>query len=421
LGTLTLSGLGWAWLAPDQSLPWLHRNVILMVAAVATTLIAGFGLPQVPRLASDWIAAGRRAVPLLAGLALAVLAIVLGQELTTYVPFEGVPMALWAKIVVTAALSGLVIGCLVFALVPKLDPLQLSDRGRTLYVYAGEAIILLICLHLRLTLPDLFRHEIMRKYWMLIVLGVAFLGAGLSELFRRRGMPVLSEPLERTAELLPLAPAIGFGFAGRISEGGPLAGDSPAVWFLGAIFYGILAATRQKARFAVASLAAMNVGLWVLWYRLELDFANRPQLFLIPVALCLLVAEYLNHNRLSTAQSTGLRYVSLGMIYISSAAEYLPTVGQSVWLPLVLIVLSLVGILAGILLRIRSFLYMGVTFLTLVIVTMIRYAYVDREWTWILWVCCIILGTGVLAAVGFYEKRRDRMLAAVRRFRQWEM
>ena len=88
----------------------------------------------------------------------------------------------------------------------------LSDRGRTAYVYAAEAIALVICVHLRLTVPDLFRLAIVAKYWMLMVMAVAFGGAGLSELFHRRGLAVLSEPLERTAMLLPLAPAIGFWF-----------------------------------------------------------------------------------------------------------------------------------------------------------------------------------------------------------------
>lgn len=47
---------------------------------------------------------------------------------------------------------------------------------------------------------------------MLIVMAVAFVGAALSEWFHRREMPVLSEPLQRTALALPLVPAIGFWF-----------------------------------------------------------------------------------------------------------------------------------------------------------------------------------------------------------------
>ena len=53
------------------------------------------------------------------------------------------------------------------------------------------------------------------RYWMLVVMAVAFCGAGLAEWFHRRKMPVLAEPLWRTALVLPLAPAVpAFGSSG---------------------------------------------------------------------------------------------------------------------------------------------------------------------------------------------------------------
>jgi hypothetical protein len=80
----------------------------------------------------------------------------------------------------------------------------------------------------------------------------------------------------------------------------------------------------------------------------------------------------------------------------------------------------LAGILAGVLFRVRSFLCMGMTFLLLVIATMIYWAYTDLHQTWIFWSCCILAGITILAAVGLYEKRRERMVAALRQFRGWE-
>ena len=44
----------------------------------------------------------------------------------------------------------------------------------------------------------------------LIVMGIAFLGVGLSEYFERRNLGVLAEPLQRTALLLPLLPVLAF-------------------------------------------------------------------------------------------------------------------------------------------------------------------------------------------------------------------
>jgi hypothetical protein len=432
LSTLAPSALGWALLPETLPLPWLHRSVVLMVSTTLMTLLTAFvwhnrrvwfsrpgGLNPILQQAGDWSEAAGRSTPVLAVVALASLAAVLGQEWYHFEPFVGVPMAPAAKAAATAALGGLTLGCLAFAVFPQFDPLRLSDRGRTAYVYAAEALIVVLCFHLRWIVPDLFRHEIMRRYWMLILMGSAFAGAGLSEIFQRRRMPVLSEPLSRTAVLLPLLPAAAFYFVPDIADRWKLAGASPAVWFLGGLFYGILAVTRRKARFAAAAALAMNVGLWVLWHRLDFGFADRPQLFLIPIGLCILLAEYLNHDRLQAGQSAVLRYLALTIIYVSSSAEYLRAIGESVWLPLVLIVLSLLGVLAGVLMRVRSFLIMGVFFLLLVLATMVKYAYhVDQAW--VLWLCCIALGAATIAAVGLYERQRDRVRAAIREFRSWE-
>jgi hypothetical protein len=275
--------------------------------------------------------------------------------------------------------------------------------------------------------PDLFRLAIVAKYWMLMLMAVAFAGAGLSELFHRRGLAVLSEPLERTAVLLPLAPAIGFWFVPDFlpHEQWLLAGRSPAVWFLAAIFYGFLASTRrgawQTAVLTLLSLAAANVGISVMWYQYDVQFFwTHPQIWLIPIGLSILLAEHFNRERLTATQSAGIRYLALSVIYIPSSAEYLQAIGRSVWLPLVLILLSLVGVLAGMVLRIRSFLYLGVTFLGLVIATMVRYAAVDLRKTWVLYLCCIFLGAVTIGLVALYEKRRGAILAAVRQFRQWQ-
>ena len=68
----------------------------------------------------------------------------------------------------------------------------------------------------------------------------------------------------------------------------------------------------------------------------------------------------------------------------------------------------------------RPFLYLGVTFLGLVIVTMVRFAAVDLQKTWVLYLCCIFLGFVIFALVALYENRRDRIHAAVRQFKQWQ-
>lgn len=420
LGVLLVASTGWAWLDPAISAPWLHRSVIAMVAAVVVLLVAGAGLARLVPEESDWLTQARGMLPSLAGVALVLMTVILVQEVLLRAQGQVDFMALPAVVAVAVALVAQVVLAIGFAVAPQWDPLHLSDRGRTAYVYAAEVLLALVGLHLWLTKPHLFQLGILRNYWMLIVMGVAFGGAVLSELFHRRGFPVLSEPLERTAALLPLAPAIGFWLPIHPSTSALLAGNSPALWFLAGLFYGFLSISRRSFGYGLLAAVATNLGLWVLWDRLSWEFLAHPQLWLIPWGLTILVAEYLNHKRLTSLQSAGLRYLGLLLIYVPSSTEFLREVGQSLWLPMILIGLSVLGVALGIALRIRSFLFLGITFLTLVLATMIWYAAIEQQHMWIFWIFCIGLGIVVLALVAFYEKRRNDVLAAVRQLKQWE-
>ena len=264
---------------------------------------------------------------------------------------------------------------------------------RTAYVYAAEALLALIGLHLRITLPGLFALHLLRYYWMLIVMVIAFCGAGLSVLFHRRRMPILSEPLERTALWLPVLPPIGSLFIKNYANASVwfLGGSGPAFWLMMGLFYGVMAWRKRSLGLAALGILTSNMGLWVLWHRCGWGFVDYPQLWLIPPALAVLVAEHLDRRRLSESQRAAIRYLALSVIYISSTTEFWQHIGQSAVLPLVTILLAVLGVLAGILLRVRSFLYLGFTFLMVVIGRMIVYAAFEQRHIWIFWTCCIIL------------------------------
>jgi len=274
-----------------------------------------------------------------------------------------------------------------------------------------------IGLHVWLTMPWLFKGYLV-DYWMLIVMAVAFAGAGLSQWFHRRDLAVLSQPLSHTALLLPLLPAVGFWLAPML--GGPwhLVGRAPAVWLLMALFYGVMAAARRSWKCAALAVLSANLGLWVGLDLSGFEFLRNPQLFVIPVALAGLVAEYLDHDRLSDAQSTAFRYLTLSAIYVSSTADmFIAGLGNSWGLPLVLMVLSVAGMLAGISFRVRSFLFLGLTFLVLDMVSIISHAAQAHTWIW--YICGIALGAAILAMFALFEKRRNDVLAAVEQLKDW--
>jgi hypothetical protein len=420
MGVLLLSGLGWAMLAADGPAPWLQRSVIVMVAAAAAGLLVGFGLNRILPAGSDWSQRGRRAMPVLAGLAIGMLAAVIAQEALLFELKGGAPMLPIAIAMVIVAVASLIAGCLAVAVMPEFDPLRLSDCGRQAYVYAAEALAVAIGLHIWLTMPWLFKGYLV-DYWMLIVMAVAFAGAGLGEWFHRRGAAVLSQPLAHTALLLPLLPAVGFWLAPMLEGPWHLVGRTPAVWFLMALFYGVMAVTRRSWKCAALAVLTANLGLWVGLNLSGFAFLRNPQLFVIPVAVAGLVAEYLNHDRLSEAQSTAFRYLTLSAIYISSTADmFIAGLGNSWGLPLVLMVLSVAGMLAGISFRARSFLFLGLTFLVLDVMSMIWHAAHDLHHTWIWYVCGIALGAAILAMFAVFEKRRNDVLAVVEQLKDWE-
>ena len=193
---------------------------------------------------------------------------------------------------------------------------------------------------------------------MLIVMIVAFCGAGLSVLFHRRKMPVLSEPLERTALFLPDLAPHRLLVHQELCQRGPwfLGNSGPAFWLLMGLFYGVMAVRKRSLGLAALGVLTGNMGLWVMWHRCGWDFVEFPQLWLIPLALAVLVAEHLDRRRLSEPQRAAIRYLALSVIYVSSTTEFWRHIGQSAILPLVTILLAVLGVLAGILLRVRSFL-----------------------------------------------------------------
>ena len=156
------------------------------------------------------LAAGGRAFgPTLVAFDAVAILCTLGFEGMEVVNTGHVAMAPAAMITIVVVLIGLFVACLASAVLPGRDPLGLSDRGRTAYVYAAEATLALLFVHIRLTKPEWF-HGFFAQYWPIIVQGIAFVGVGVGEWFRRRRWVVVGEPLATTGAFLPLLPVIGF-------------------------------------------------------------------------------------------------------------------------------------------------------------------------------------------------------------------
>ena len=424
LGVLVFATTAWAVPDPAGSHLWLHRTAWLFVALVASGFV---GCSFAPRLGENWRTAVNRTGGVCAALAVLVLGVNLTQQVPVFDPIaKHTPLEPAAVFAMLLGVLATIVLALRFALSRGRDPLDMPDHRRTLYVYLAEVLVVLFFTHMRFNAPELFMAGAVR-YWTFAVMAIAFVIVGLAELFERRKLHVLATPLRRTGVLVPLIPLLAFWakppafltqFATNQAPGlSPLLGyleklpqhfDTYAwLWFLAGALYGLVALWRNSFGWALLAAITTNAALWSLLTYHDVPFAVHPQVWVIPLALIVLVSEHINRAKLRREMSDGLRYLGVGMIYLASSADmFIAGAGQSVWLPVILAVFCVVGVLAGIMMRVRAFVFLGVGFLMLDLFAMIWHAAVNLQQTWVWYVSGIVLGVAILTLFAVFEKRK---------------
>ncbi len=420
--------------APIESL-WLWRLALaVLVGGLFACYFSGALFPQRPD--TGWQTAGVN-IAFCLGAVCALL--MLWLEALLFEPAaRRAPMPIPAVLASVTGLILFVVTSIACALGRGGPGQALTDEvGRQAYIYLSELLLFLVLAHLRMTVPELFSGWVIR-YWTFIVMGLAYAGAGLSEYCERRGLRVVADPVQWTSLFLPLLPLISYwvqlapilapgdthvrGLSSLANElRFPVLGlvRYSFLWFLAAGIYALHAFKRGSLLAALAAALALNFGLWSLLVHGEIAFLLHPQAWLVPLAILILAVEYVHHDRLLPEQRQVMQYGSLLLLYVSSTADmFITGLGNSVWLPLVLASLSVAGILLGMLLRLRSFLFLGTTFLFVVVVSMIWHAAREQVWVW--WSSGIVLGASILALFAVFEKRRQRVGELLDQLRQWE-
>ncbi len=409
--------IGWADVRPapeyDPVLMYAARHLISVAGA---TLLYAVVVARWIGPRSSWWDAVRRTSLILAAATISALAVVLALEVAHFTPGARAPIATPEVIAISVMLAGFVVALLSMALWPGKDPLNLTEKGRTAYVYAAQLMAALLFAHVYLVENQLF-HGRFRDHWPYIVMLLAFGSAAFGELCVRRNWRVIAEPLLRTGGFLPLLPAVA---AWAFSDT-----RYPLVLFSAGLVYVFLSITRRSFYTAVAAAVTSNGAIWALLSEKGLEFFIQPQMWLIPPALSVLIAAHVNRARLTEHALTGIRYGCVIIIYLSSAGEMFMKLVVSdapeAWLrPIVLASLAVAGMLAGILLRVRAFLYLGASFLLLSIVAMVWNAgrLVQHTWPW--WAFGISMGLAILVLFGVFEKHRQAVQGLIARLRQWD-
>ncbi len=387
----------------------------LLVVLAGMTLLYSLVVTRGIGSTSDWFDAVRRSSVVLAAATVTILASVLMLEVMLFRKGIGAPIATPEVIAISIMLFGLLAALLSMAVLPGRDPLGLTDKGRQGYVYAAQAIAALLFAHIYLAKPKLFELGLL-DYWPYLVMGISFASVAFAEFCFRKGWQVIAEPMQRTGGFLPLLPALtAWTFSSSSSY--------PLVLFFAGLIYVFMSVSRRSFVAGIAAAVMGNGALWALFREQGLQLTTQPQLWMIPPALSVLGASYINRDRLSDKTMTAIRYICVMIIYLSSTGEMfmklMPEDAHDWGRPLILTSLSVAGIFAGIMLRVRAFLYLGSSFLLLSIVAMVWNAQriVGHTWPW--WAFGISLGLVILIIFGLFEKHRKEVEQLITRLRQW--
>ena len=413
-GVIALVFLCWAGIDPGVEGAWTNRIArgFLVLSTVCFLQIA-FGSRLAAR-GGSWSEAFKWQLVINRGSALVAFCAVFLAEWRYFDPQTGTGIATPEMLLVALALVFLMLALLAGALKPERDPFSLSDKGREVYVYLAELVGLFIFVHFYLSRPWLFKGW-MTDYWPFVVMLMAFGGALLGEMCERRRIMVLVDPLQHTAFLLPLIPLVGIWVFGQ-------GFDSEILLACYGLLNIVLLQFRRNFLYALGAGFCGNLAFWFLLSRYEsLAFIEHPQFWLVPPAISVLGAAQLNRDRLDPKQLTFIRYFAIVVIYLSSTSEMMiQGLGQTLWPPMVLAVLSIAGALVGIAARVRAFLYLGVAFLVISILGMVFHAHqaVENIWPW--FVFMLVTGIGIWVLIALRDRYQDRLTEIIDNLRTWD-
>ena len=238
----------------------------------------------------------------------------------------------------------------------------------------------------------------------------AFLFTGVHALARRG---VLSGAYERSARLfamiLPAAAALLYGLDVSWSTAGLLT--------IASLAYAVAARTGIARVAAPIATVAFNAATVVAWLTAGV---SDPQLYALPVGLSILLLGHLYRADLSERALATLRLVALGGVYLSSFVSILAFDDPAH--SLVMACLAVAGAVAGLVLRIRSYLLCGAGFLVVDLGTsVVRFGLSGQTAATLV---LTSLGLALLGALVVWSLHRSTITRAVAAFgvelREWE-
>lgn len=237
--------------------------------------------------------------------------------------------------------------------------------------------------------------------------GYAFALLGVSIAADRMGWTVVSEPTRRFAAIMPVV-------VGLIIDN---------FRSLGAAFYALIASglylslSRLGERNIFAALAAITLNAALFFVALSQGF-DSSEFYAFPIGLTIIFFATIFKGSLTPDNQARVRTIGGLIAYVPAAMHVTMRSGlaQNGMYSIVFGLICLVGILAGTLMHVRSYLFLGGLFFTLNIVANLVQEGLQNQFVG--FVLLTLTGLGLIAVLIIYNLKKEQIHAGFTKFRQ---
>ncbi|QDV46061.1 hypothetical protein Enr13x_59650 [Stieleria neptunia] len=281
------------------------------------------------------------------------------------------------------------------------------ESGREWLVYLSVAATFTSLIYLCTSLLGItFERSTIAAFF---VVGYSFALYGLNILIGRTQNPRAGVFLNPTYHMALVSPVV-LMLVTPLDQKGVAAFTSLAA----GSFY-LVVSHRTHARWTMYIAAALyNLAIY-LWIPEAEQLTGLAQVYVIPAAVTVLIFAQLHRNDLEPRALSGIRSTAAGAILAVSTFEVFFQDDAGLTQFIVVLMLSLIGIAAGISLRIRPFVSIGIAFLVINVLGQLGLQF-HREGGVIRAVILIGFGVLVLMAMIFFNIHRERILRRYRGF-----
>ncbi|MBI3395619.1 MAG: hypothetical protein HY042_07285 [Spirochaetia bacterium] len=262
-------------------------------------------------------------------------------------------------------------------------------------------------------MKPLFGTSLSQEADALFALGFGFVLVGVTALALRAEIPPLAESTRRFAALMPILAAV-------VLPKGPSLENAGMAALSGGLYSGLAVVSGSRP---LAVLAALAVNLAFVTAALASQVQG-AEVYLAPVGLLTLLLGHIFRESLSDRARAGVRIAGGLLTYVPSAFKIAFEIGRAADASYALVFgfICLVGVAAGMVMRIRSYLFMGALFLFLdVAANLVQAGLRDQRMAFIL---MSATGLCIIGGLVTFTLRRESLSQALTalstRMRDWE-